>query len=210
MKTGGGTGRPLESSVRGYGYDSKGLPPRSLAVRRPDETPLKTGQEASPPSKTRRKAEMDALQDLGAKLLEVSPGRLAELELPERLSEALEATRRITQREARRRQLQFIGRLMRDVDPAPIRDRLARWAEGPNAEKARAHAAESWRERLLAEAGALDRLCAERPAADRTRLAALIEDARAEAAHSEPPRAYRELYRALNRLFDAERGRPLA
>ena len=175
-------------------------------MRRPDETPLKTGQEASPPSKTRRKAEMDALQDLGAKLLELPPGRVAELELPERLTEALEAARRITQREARRRQLQFIGRLMRDVDPAPIRDRLARWAEGPNAEKARAHAAERWRERLLSEAGALDSLCAERPAANRARFAALIEDARAEAAHAEPPRAYRELYRALNRLFDAERG----
>ena len=173
------------------------------AVRRPDETPLATGREANPPSKTRRKAEMDALQDLGEQLLELSSGRLAELELPERLTEALDAARRITQREARRRQLQFIGRLMRDVDPAPIRDRLARWAEGPNAEKARVHAVERWRERLLSERGALDRLCAERPVADRDRLASLIEDARAEAAHAEPPRAYRELYRALNRLFDA-------
>lgn len=182
---------------------AKAFHPDCFAVRRPDETPLATGREAKPPSKTRRKAEMDALQDLGAQLVEVSPGRLAELELPERLNEAIDAARKITQREARRRQLQFIGRLMRDIDPAPIRDRLARWAEGPNAEKARVHAVERWRERLLSDREALDRLCAERPVADRDRLASLIEDARAEAAHAEPPRAYRELYRVLNRLFNA-------
>jgi ribosome-associated protein len=182
---------------------AKAFQPDRSAVRRPDETPLATDREAKPPSKTRRKAEMDALQELGEQLVELSPARLAELELPERLTEALDAARRITQREARRRQLQFIGRLMRDVDPVPIRDRIARWAEGPNAEKARVHAVERWRERLLSERGALDRLCAERPVADRDRLAALIDDARAEAAHAEPPRAYRELYRTLNRLFDA-------
>jgi ribosome-associated protein len=147
---------------------------------------------------------MGALQDLGETLLELNAARLAELDLPEALVEALETARRITTHEARRRQLQYIGRLMRDVDPAPIRERLARWAEGPNAEKARLHTVERWRERLLSEAGALDRLCAERAGADRLRLAALIDDARAERAHSEPPRAYRELYRSLNRLFGGE------
>ena|SRR5438105_6597386 len=144
---------------------------------------------------------MDALQDLGEVLLELPPARLAELDLPERLVDALDAARRITRHEARRRQLQFIGRLMRDVDPAPIRARLAQWADAPNAEKARLHAVERWRERLLAEPEALDRLCADRPATDRDRLAALIERTRAERAHGQPPRAYRELYRALNRVF---------
>ena len=144
---------------------------------------------------------MGALQDLGEALLEVNPARLAELELPERLVDALDAARHITRHEARRRQLQFIGRLMRDVDPGPIRARLAQWADAPNAEKARLHAVEHWRERLLAESQALDQLCGERPVADRDRLAALIERTRAERAHGQPPRAYRELYRALNRLF---------
>lgn len=147
---------------------------------------------------------MDALQDLGETLLQLNPARLSELALPERLVEALEAARRITQREARRRQMQFIGRLMRDVDPVPIRERLARWAEGPNAEKARLHRVERWREQLLADPVVLERLCAEEPRAERDRLAALIHDARAERAHGEPPRAYRELYRALNRLFGAK------
>ena len=144
---------------------------------------------------------MDALQALGEALLDVGPARLAELDLPERLVEALASARRITQREARRRQLQFIGRLMREIDPAPIRARLAQWADAPNAEKARLHAVERWRERLLAEERALDRLCTEHPATDREQLQSLIEAAHAERARGRPPRAYRELYRALDRLF---------
>ncbi len=147
---------------------------------------------------------MDALQALGEALLGVAPARLAELDLPERLVEALDAARRITPREARRRQLQFIGRLMRNVDPAPIRTRLAQWADAPNTEKAHLHAVERWRERLLFEADALDRLCAERPAADTLRLAGLVESVRAEREQGRPPRAYRELFRALTALLSLD------
>jgi ribosome-associated protein len=92
---------------------------------------------------------------------------------------------------------------MRGIDAAPIRTRLAQWANAPNAEKARLHALERWRQHLLAEDGALDRLCAERPAADRARLAALIDAVHAERLHGQPPRAYRELFRALTVLFRA-------
>ena len=148
-------------------------------------------------SKTRRKAEMTDLQTLGRELLEVGPARRAELDLPERLVDALDAAQRITRREARRRQLQFIGRLMRDIDAAPIRARLTQWADAPNAAKARLHALEHWRERVLAGDDALDRLCAERPGADRARLAALVDAVHAERARGQPPRAYRELFRAL-------------
>ncbi len=146
---------------------------------------------------------MDALQSLGEALLGLTLARLAELDLPERLAEALAAARQMTQREARRRQVQFIGRLMREVDADPIRARLAQWAQQPNAEKARLHAVERWRERLLAEAGALERLCAERRDADRQALSALIESVHAERAHGRPPRAYRQLFRALDQLFRA-------
>jgi len=175
-------------------------------MRRSDEAPPQTVRVAEPPSgtsKTQRKAEMSALQALGEALLDVSSARRAELELPERLIEALDEAQRITRREARRRQLQFIGRLMRDIDAAPIRTRLAQWADAPNAAKARLHALERWRERLLAEDDALDRLCAEQPAADRARLAALVDAVHAERAHDQPPRAYRELFRALTALFRA-------
>jgi ribosome-associated protein len=171
------------------------------AMRRPDETPSTTVQEALFPSKTRRKAEMDALQDLGEALLGVDPARLAELDLPERLVEAIAATRRITQHEARRRQLQFIGRLMREVDPGPIRTRLAQWSDAPNREKARLHSIERWRERLLADARGLDDLTAEFPDADRAAFAALVERTHREHLRGAPPRAYRELFRALTALL---------
>ena len=166
-------------------------------MRRPDETPSQAVPVAEQRSKTQRKAEMSALQALGEALLNVGPARRAELDLPERLVDALDAAQRITRREARRRQLQFIGRLMRDVDAAPIRTRLAQWADAPNAEKARLHTLERWRERLLAQDDALDRLCAEHRAADRARLADLVDAVHAERAHGRPPRAYRELFRAL-------------
>ena len=90
---------------------------------------------------------------------------------------------------------------MRNIDAAPIRSRLAQWAQTPTAEKARMHAVERWRERLLSESGSLEAFCAERPTADRPRLAALIESARAERAQGHPPRAYRELFRVLNGLL---------
>jgi len=189
---------------------AKAFLPGLRSVRRPDETPPANGQEVARPSKTRRKAEMDALQRLGEALLDVGPSRLAELELPERLVEALQEARRITRHEARRRHLQFIGRLMREVDPAPIRARLAGWVDAPRAEKARAHLVERWRARLLEDPAALVELCAERPEADRARLAALIEEARRERAGGDAPHGYRELYRALNRLLgsDTARGAP--
>src|ERR1700736_5432847 len=74
-------------------------------------------------SKTRRKAEMHVLQELGESLVAQSPARLELLGLPERLAAAIAEARNMTGREARRRQMQFIGRLMRDVDIEPIRAR---------------------------------------------------------------------------------------
>jgi molybdopterin adenylyltransferase len=117
---------------------------------------------------------MLALQDLGERLVSLSEARLAELALPETLVHALREARRITRHEARRRQMQYIGRLMREVDPEPIEARLSAWADAPNAEKARLAAVERWRDRLMNEAGALEALCTERPGADRDALAALI------------------------------------
>src|SRR6476661_8880938 len=81
----------------------------------------------APPSKTRRKHEMHALQDLGEELVSLDPARLRSLDLPERLQDAVLLARTITRHEARRRQMQFIGRLMRDVDPAPLEAALKRW-----------------------------------------------------------------------------------
>ncbi len=147
---------------------------------------------------------MASLQALGETLLGLDARRRAELDLPERLNEALDAARQITKHEARRRQLQYIGRLMRELDPAPLRARLAQWAQAPAAARAHLHAVERWRERLLAEPQALDALCAQRSAADRARLDELLERVRSERSRAQPPRAYRALFKALDAMLRSE------
>jgi ribosome-associated protein len=159
------------------------------------------GSGESTHSKTQRKAAMHALQDLGETLVGLSSDRLLSLSLPERLEDAVVLARGITRWEARRRQMQFIGRLMRDVDAEPIRARIAEWTGASRAEKARLAAVERWRERLIEDAEALDRLCAEAPHADRSRFSALIVRVGKERSANAPPHAYRELFRVLNDLF---------
>ena len=89
-------------------------------MRRPDETPPATVPADEPRSKTRRKAEMAARRALGEALVGYDPARLPGLCLPEALTEAIVAPRRITKHGARRRHLQYIGKLMRDVEPETI------------------------------------------------------------------------------------------
>ena len=120
--------------------------------------------------------------------------------MPERLVDAIAEARTITAWGGRKRQLQYVGKLMRDVDPEPIRRRLDAWAHGHHLDTARQHALESLRERLLAEPAALDALAADHPELDRPRLAALIARARAERVSGAPPHAYRELFRELKDL----------
>ena len=82
------------------------------------------------PSKSARKRAMHELQALGEALVALDPARLAKLDLPERLADAIAEVRSMTKHEARRRQLQFIGKLMRDVDADPIKDALEQWRRG--------------------------------------------------------------------------------
>ena len=184
--------------------------PPLIRRRRASKGPGRAAPEtnADAPSKTRRKAAMHALQDLGTALVALDEGRFAQLAaeaaLPERLVDAVVAARGITAWGGRKRQLQFIGRLMRDVDPAPIAQRLDAWARGSAIGSARQHALERWRERLLADAQALDALAAQCPTLDRPRLRALIAKARNERARAGPPHAFRELFRELKALVPPE------
>jgi len=157
------------------------------------------GDAAAPPSKTRRKHEMHALQDLGEQLVSLDPARLRTLDLPERLHDAVLLARTITRHEARRRQMQYIGRLMRDVDPAPLATALKRWSEGPAEEKARFAALERWRTRLLDDATGLADFVAEHPSADGAELADLVHAARAERTTGGPPHRQRALFRAIRK-----------
>jgi ribosome-associated protein len=158
-----------------------------------------------PISKTRRKTQMHELQDLGSTLVALKADQLARIDLPEELAEAVRFARTITKHEAKRRQLQYIGRLMREVDPDPIRAQLDALAGVSREARARQHWAEHWRERLVENDAALAALVAERPDAPRETLTGLVRDARRDRDQNRPPKAARELFRALTALYDGKR-----
>ena len=150
-------------------------------------------------SKTKRKQEMHELQALGVALVALSESQLQDMSLESRLHEAVLAAKRITSHEARRRQMQYIGRLMRDADAEPIRARLAA-VEGHSAQAAAHHRRlEAWRERLMQDDAALTEFVAAHPGIDLQELRALLRNARKEAKEGKPPRAYRELFRLLKK-----------
>jgi ribosome-associated protein len=151
-------------------------------------------------SKTRRKAQMHALQDLGEALVALDPGKLAQIDLPERLVDAIAEARSIRAHEGRRRQMQFIGKLMRDVDPVPVRAAIDRFAAGVPSDRAEFAAAERWREEMLRDDEALTRFVAEHPGADAAAFASLVREARAERSRGGPPHRYRELFRKIREL----------
>jgi len=151
-------------------------------------------------SKTRKKREMHELQALGVALAALPESQLKEMHLGEDLLEALLEAKRIRSHEAKRRQMQYIGRLMRDIDPAPIRSRLAE-LEGSSAQAtARHRRLEAWRARLLGDDEALTELAAAFPGTDLQALRTLIRNARKEQEEGKPPRAYRELFRVLKEI----------
>ena len=162
------------------------------------------------PSKSERKRAMHELQALGERLLEVDSARLAELGLPERLVDAIAQARGITRHEGRRRQLQFIGRLMRHVDPEPLKAALIRWQSGPNRERARFARLEQWRDRLLTEPDGLARFLEAYPAADRIALSNLVDEAHDERKRGQPPHKSRALFRAIAKIVDAAQLRDAA
>ena len=148
-------------------------------------------------SKTKRKQEMTELQSLGAKLVDLPESQIAELPMEDKLREALLEAKRITSHEAKRRQMQYVGKLMRQIDPAPLRERLEAMT-GHSAQAAAQHRRlEAWRERLLADDEALTAFAAEHPDADLQALRTLIRNARREIAANSEPHAQRALFRAL-------------
>ena len=163
-------------------------------------------RQEAPISKTRRKRQMEDLQDLGEALVKLPQSQFDQLSLPEDLRAAAADCRRFTKHEAIRRQMQFIGRLMRGLDAAPIRVQIEA-LRGQNAQAtARLHRAERWRERLLADDDAVTELLREVPDFDSTRLRQLVRNARQEAALGKPPRASRELFRVLRATLEHVEG----
>lgn len=150
-----------------------------------------------PLSKTRRKRQVEELQALGERLVGLSGERLAQMNLPEDLREAVQEARRIRSHGALRRQLQYIGRLMRGVEPGPILARLEAWEGNSREHNAWLHRLERLRERLVADDQAVAELARECPGADLQRFRSLARAARKEAAQGKAPRSFRALFDAL-------------
>lgn len=152
------------------------------------------------PSKSQRKRDSTALQDLGEALVALPADRLKRLELPDNLRIAVNEARRITAHGALRRQYQYIGKVMRNIDPVPIRAQLEVFAGKSREHKAWLHRLERWRDRLLSEEGALAELVTAHPDVDIQQIRTLIRNALREREQARPPRAFRELFQILREL----------
>lgn len=174
-------------------------------MQRPDheQNPYDAADQASEPSKTQRKRASHELQDLGEELVALSEARLTQLDLPDRLREAILQARRISKFGALRRQLQYIGKLMRaaEVDAAAIGARLDAWKGLSRDATAHLHLLERWRERLLADDAALGELVQRHPGSDLQHIRVLVRNARREHAAGKPPASYRELFQALKDII---------
>jgi ribosome-associated protein len=157
----------------------------------------------APISKTQRKKQVTELQQLGGELAKLSDDQLAAIDLPENLRDAVLEARRIGSFEARRRQMQYIGKLMRKVDAAPIRAALDALHAGSRREVALHKRVDAWRERLLADDAALAEFEREYPYADTQQLQTLTIAALRERESGQPPRAFRALYQAIRALLES-------
>ena len=153
------------------------------------------------PSKTRLKQHSQDVQKLGQELAGLSAERLAAIDMPDALRAAIDELRRTRSHEGRRRQLQYVGKLMRSADEDGLREALAAATLGSARETLALHEAERWRAELIADDAALGRWLEAHPDTDSQHLRSLVRAARRDAAGLPPearqPRSSRELFQFI-------------
>jgi ribosome-associated protein len=185
--------------IKGYWSNGRFVKPEEIAA-----------EEKGPPSKTQLKAEADEKQALGEALLTLRADLMARLDLPDKLLDAISDAKRITNFEGRRRQMQFIGKLMRPLDPEPIREAINEQLNGSAQLTLALHLAEQWRDKLVAEDEALGAWLVEYPATDSQQLRALVRQARKDAKPDKPGEAprhgksYREIFQMVKEAMKAK------
>ncbi len=160
-------------------------------------------QEYERPSKSELKRQMEELQKLGAQLVAEPRDRVKRVPMPDEVKDAILMCQTITNHEGRRRQLQYVGKMMRTLseeEVAVIQRTIDSWKGASKAETAALHALERRREKLLSDDKALTELLSEHPELDVQHLRTLIRNARKEQAENKPPKAYRELFQILKEL----------
>lgn len=154
-------------------------------------------------SKSQLKRESEALQTLGEELVELPASKLAKIPMPEELADAVELARRITARGGRKRQLQYIGKVMRKINAEPIEAAMEALRNEHLRENARLHTLEQWRDRLINEGdAALAELLEQQANLDRQHLRQLMRNAQQEAKKNKPPKSARELFRYLREAME--------
>lgn len=160
------------------------------------------------PSKTKQKEAMHALRDLGEELVELSVGQLKRIELPDNVRDAVREAQKITAHGARRRQIQYLGKLMRTVDEEPIRAGLAMLRGESGAETARLHRLERMRDRLLADENMLTEIANTWPGIDIQHLRQLRRNAIKEQEANKPPKSFRAIFQVLKELDEPQTQAP--
>ncbi|MFV0477179.1 MAG: ribosome biogenesis factor YjgA [Parahaliea sp.] len=158
------------------------------------------------PSKSARKRQMNALQALGERLTELSDKQLKKIPIEETsLRQAVIEARSIHSNSARRRHMQFIGKLMRNIDPVPIEQALESLFQQERQSKDRFHQLEQLRDELLQKGTtAIEQIMSRWPQADRQHLRQLLLQHQRENRHGQPPAASRKLFRYLRQLQENE------
>ena len=179
-------------AIKGYWSNGRFVKPEEIAL-----------EEVGPPSKTQLKAEADEKQALGEALLTLRADLMARLDLPDKLLDAIASAKKITNFEGRRRQMQFIGKLMRPLDAEPIREAINEQLNGSAQLTLALHLAEQWRDKLASDDDALSAWLSEYPATDAQQLRALIRQARKDYKPEKPGEAprhgksYREIFQLV-------------
>jgi len=154
-------------------------------------------------SKSQMKRDMLELQALGEKLVALSVEQLAQLDLPEELTNALLQAKHIKKHGAKRRQFQYIGRLMRNVNSDDIQSEYENVTQQSAQAVQQLHKIEKWRERLLEQGDdAIQALVEEFPDLDRSQLRQLIRTARQEQTQNKPPRAFRKIFQLIKAMYE--------
>jgi ribosome-associated protein len=161
------------------------------------------------PSKSMLKRESHDLQQLGKDLLAMPASRLDDIEMPERLRDALDTWKTTKSFEGKRRQLQFIGKVMREVDPEPLREAVAAFQLGHARNALALHQAERWRAELVAEddKDAVTRWAQSYPGTDLQQMRTLVRNARKDASaapEQRSGRAYRELFQFIKAVLESQ------
>lgn len=186
-------------AIKGYWSHGRFVKPEEIAL-----------EEVGPPSKTQLKAEADEKQALGEALLTLRADLMARLDLPDKLIDAIAQAKKITNFEGKRRQMQFIGKLMRPLDTEPIRAAIDEQKNGSAQLTLALHLAEQWRDKLIASDDALGDWLAEHPETDSQQLRALVRQARKDAKPEKPGEAprhgksYREIFQLVRQTLAPE------